>query len=218
MISHLIRLYQPFNHRGLLTLRCRSTTPFVVDDEEDGDREWMSRFIRVRTADKARSRSSEEEEGLPAFGLKNDNNKQKMLLQGNGTQSKAKRDRGFGAEASFEPATSIVPGFGKMVSPLLSPSFFIDSTSRDTRNSGSHTLRNRASTGVDPFRAEGTGLADMRSAFEEAQRLHFVAFDKLKSGLLRCKAKMRKALDEERYLRLLCDEKEVELVHLLYEL
>nr|XP_009801571.1 PREDICTED: uncharacterized protein LOC104247305 isoform X1 [Nicotiana sylvestris] len=134
----------------------------------------MSRFIRVRTADKARSRSSEEEEGLPAFGLKNDNNKQKMLLQGNGTQSKAKRDRGFGAEASFEPATSIVPGFGKMVSPLLSPSFFIDSTSRDTRNSGSHTLRNRASTGVDPFRAEGTGLADMRSAFEEAQRLHFV--------------------------------------------
>lgn len=50
-LSHLIRLYRPFHHRGLLTLRCRSATPFVVDDEEDGVREWMSRFVRVRTAD-----------------------------------------------------------------------------------------------------------------------------------------------------------------------
>nr|XP_009778368.1 PREDICTED: differentially expressed in FDCP 6 homolog [Nicotiana sylvestris] len=38
-----------------------------------------------------------------------------------------------------------------------------------------------------------------------------VAFDKLKSGLLRGEASLRKALDEERSLRLLCDEKEVEL-------
>ncbi|XP_070023158.1 uncharacterized protein [Nicotiana sylvestris] len=43
------------------------------------------------------------------------------------------------------------------------------------------------------------------------------AFDKLKSGLLRCEAMLRKALDEERSLRLLCEEKEVELAHLQYE-
>ncbi|XP_070019900.1 uncharacterized protein [Nicotiana sylvestris] len=38
-----------------------------------------------------------------------------------------------------------------------------------------------------------------------------------KSGLLSRGARLRKALDEERSLRLLCDEKEVELVRLRYE-
>lgn len=43
------------------------------------------------------------------------------------------------------------------------------------------------------------------------------AFDKLKSELLHHEARLRRALDEERSLRLLCDEKEVELVYLRYE-
>ncbi|XP_075077618.1 bidirectional sugar transporter SWEET17-like [Nicotiana tabacum] len=43
------------------------------------------------------------------------------------------------------------------------------------------------------------------------------AFDKLKSGLLCCEARLRKALDEERSLRHLCYVKEVELVHLQYK-
>ncbi|XP_070014994.1 kinetochore protein SLK19-like [Nicotiana sylvestris] len=42
-------------------------------------------------------------------------------------------------------------------------------------------------------------------------------FDKLKSKLLCYEARLRKALDEERSLRLLYDEKEFELVHLQYE-
>lgn len=50
-LSYLVRLYRPFHHRGLLTLRCHSSTPFVIDDEEDRDREWISRFVRVRTTD-----------------------------------------------------------------------------------------------------------------------------------------------------------------------
>nr|XP_009780181.1 PREDICTED: uncharacterized protein LOC104229267 isoform X1 [Nicotiana sylvestris] len=163
-----------------------------------------------------RKHSSGEGEGLPAFGLKNYNNKREMLLQGDGAQSKAKWDRGSGAGASSDPSASVVPDSRKMVSPPLSPSFSVDSTSRDTRNRGSHTPSDCASAGVDPFRAGVTRLADVRSAFEEAQRLHFMAFDKLKSGLLRCEARLWKALDEERSLRLLCDEKEVELVHLRY--
>jgi len=50
-LSHLVRLYQPFHHRGMLTLRCCSSTPFVVDDEKDGDQERVSLFVRIRTVD-----------------------------------------------------------------------------------------------------------------------------------------------------------------------
>nr|XP_009780186.1 PREDICTED: uncharacterized protein LOC104229270 [Nicotiana sylvestris] len=75
-----------------------------------------------------------------------------------------------------------------------------ESTSRDVRNPGSYTPSDCASTRVNPFRAEGTGLAD--------------AFDKLKSKLLHHDVGLRKALDEERYLR---HEKEIELAHLRYE-
>lgn len=44
-LSHLIMLYRPFHHRGLLILRCHSSTSLVVDYEEDEDQEWFSRFI-----------------------------------------------------------------------------------------------------------------------------------------------------------------------------
>lgn len=50
-LDHLVHLYQPFNHRGLLTLRCCSSTPLVVDDVDDGDQEWASWLIPVRTTD-----------------------------------------------------------------------------------------------------------------------------------------------------------------------
>ncbi|XP_075076788.1 uncharacterized protein LOC107760066 [Nicotiana tabacum] len=43
------------------------------------------------------------------------------------------------------------------------------------------------------------------------------AFNKLKSGLLHCEVRLQKALDKERSLRLLCDEKKVELVDLQCE-
>ncbi|XP_070014138.1 uncharacterized protein [Nicotiana sylvestris] len=112
------------------------------------------------------------------------------------TISRAKRDRGFEAGSSFDLAAFAVPDFGKMVSLPLSPSFSVDSTLRDTRNPGLHMPSDVASTGVNPFRAGGTGSAE--------------AFDKLKSGLLRCEARLRKALDEERSLRPLCDEKELQ--------
>ncbi|XP_070029491.1 uncharacterized protein [Nicotiana sylvestris] len=45
-----------------------------------------------------------------------------------------------------------------------------------------------------------------------------LAFDKLKSELLHCEAKMRKALNGEKSLRLLCDKKIRELTHLRSEL
>ncbi|XP_075088242.1 uncharacterized protein LOC142170271 [Nicotiana tabacum] len=83
----------------------------------------------------------------------------------------------------------------------------------DTRNPGSHTSSNRALTRAISFKTEGTGLAGVHSAFVEAQRLHFVASDKLEYGLLRCEARLWKDMDKERSLRLLYDEKEVKLVH-----
>ncbi|XP_070017457.1 uncharacterized protein [Nicotiana sylvestris] len=45
-----------------------------------------------------------------------------------------------------------------------------------------------------------------------------MAFDKLKSELLRSEARLRKALDGEKSLRLLCDKRAKELRHLRYEM
>ncbi|XP_070022662.1 uncharacterized protein [Nicotiana sylvestris] len=43
------------------------------------------------------------------------------------------------------------------------------------------------------------------------------AFNKLKSELLRCETRLRKAVDGKKSLKLLCDEREDELAHLRYE-
>lgn len=113
-------------------------------------------FPRIRPAvvgtkqpSEARLCSFGDGEGLLASGLENDNNKREVPLQGNGAQSKAKRDRGFKSEASSEPTAHVVPDSGKIVSLLPLPSFSIDSTSRDFRNLGSHTRSDHASTKVD---------------------------------------------------------------------
>ncbi|XP_070006466.1 uncharacterized protein [Nicotiana sylvestris] len=68
------------------------------------------------------------------------------------------------------------------------------------------------SVGVD-----GAGLADVRLTFEGAQRLYSMAFKKLKSELFRREARLRKDIDREKSLRLLCDEREDELAYLRYE-
>ncbi|XP_070028903.1 uncharacterized protein [Nicotiana sylvestris] len=65
-----------------------------------------------------------------------------------------------------------------------------------------------SSTGVD-----GARSVDVRSTLEEAQRL----YSELKSKLLRRKARLQKAIDGEKSLRLLCDEKEDELARLQHE-
>ncbi|XP_070007704.1 uncharacterized protein [Nicotiana sylvestris] len=66
--------------------------------------------------------------------------------------------------------------------------------------------------------ADETEPVDAKSTFEEAQRLCSMAFDKLKSELFHCEAKLRKALNGEKSLRLLCDKKTRELIHLRSEL
>ncbi|XP_075096252.1 uncharacterized protein LOC107809276 [Nicotiana tabacum] len=117
-----------------------------------------------------------------------------MHSQGDGTQSNVKRGRGFETETPSEPAAPKVPSSRKVVSP-----------------------RDRALTGVDSYRAEGTRLIDVHSAYEEVCRLHFMAFDRLRSELLHHGARLRKSLYEDRSLRLLYEEKEVELAYLQYE-
>lgn len=57
----------------------------------------------------------------------------------------------------------------------------------------------------------------MCSDFEDVRRLHFMAFDKLRSELLRHGVRLWKALDEGESLRLLSKEKEVELMHWRHE-
>ncbi|XP_070002882.1 uncharacterized protein [Nicotiana sylvestris] len=60
---------------------------------------------------------------------------------------------------------------------------------------------------------------DLSTEIEEATTSYEgSAFDKLKSELLRCEAKLRKALNGEKSLRLLCDKKTRELTHLRSEL
>lgn len=96
-----------------------------------------------------------------------------------------------------------------------------------------------ASNEVSSSRAKGAGLTEVCSAFEEVRRLHFAvsfgtgfpnlashlpyrafllqAFDSLRSEILCHGARLQKALDKGRSLRLLCEEKEVELTHWRYE-
>nr|XP_009794299.1 PREDICTED: uncharacterized protein LOC104241072 isoform X2 [Nicotiana sylvestris] len=105
---------------------------------------------------------------------------------------------------------------------FLPPSSFpVESTSRGVRDqrppyssevSNDHIPIRNGSAGADETRSVGVHLA-----FEEAQRLCSVAFDKLKSELLRREARLRKALDGEKSLRLLCDKRREELVYLRYE-
>lgn len=137
----------------------------------------------------------------------------------------------------IEPDVPVVSGSREAVYPPLPPSFSVRGTSGGTRSPGSYAPSDRVSAGADFFGAEGTRLGNVRSTFEEAQRLHSMvsfwnkpfefrafpsllsfllqAFDKLKSELLRREARLRKTLAEEKSLRLLCNERE--LARLRYE-
>ncbi|XP_070005049.1 uncharacterized protein [Nicotiana sylvestris] len=69
-----------------------------------------------------------------------------------------------------------------------------------------------------PETVEPTGLEAPSLKGEIPHRGGAKAFDKLKSELLRCEDKLRKALNGEKSLRLLCDKKTRELIHLRSEL
>ncbi|XP_070010209.1 uncharacterized protein [Nicotiana sylvestris] len=58
---------------------------------------------------------------------------------------------------------------------------------------------------------------DARSLLADAIESEDEAFDQLKSDLLRRETRLRKAVDGEKSLRLLCNEREDELAHLPYE-
>lgn len=130
--------------------------------------------IGIEEPSEAMSFSYGEGKGSPAPGLMNDNNKREMFFQGGGAQRRARRNRGFGAEASSEPGTSVISSSVKKISPLLSPSFSVCTTSGDARTPGSHTPSDRASTGIASFKDEGTRLVGVLLAFKDARRLHFV--------------------------------------------
>nr|XP_009763102.1 PREDICTED: uncharacterized protein LOC104215055 [Nicotiana sylvestris] len=69
----------------------------------------------------------------------------------------------------------------------------------------------------DPFRDCFTGVddsADLNNAstlFEEAHRLFSRYITKFKAELSQCEAELKKSLDEEKAMRLLCSQKEEEL-------
>ncbi|XP_019229608.1 PREDICTED: uncharacterized protein LOC109210616 [Nicotiana attenuata] len=50
-LNHLGRLYRPQLFRGLIKLQHRTTKAFFASNDETKDRDWMSRFVRVRTSD-----------------------------------------------------------------------------------------------------------------------------------------------------------------------
>ncbi|XP_070022429.1 uncharacterized protein [Nicotiana sylvestris] len=83
------------------------------------------------------------------------------------------------------------------------------------------TSRNEGHASPSSFPTKGalgdTRTSDIGSAFGEAQRLGFMAFDKLKFELFHHEARLWKALNREKSLRLLCARKESELVYLRCE-
>jgi len=50
-LNHLIRLYRPQIYRGLIRLYRRASKALMSSIDEDKDRGWMGRYIRVRTRD-----------------------------------------------------------------------------------------------------------------------------------------------------------------------
>ncbi|XP_070014750.1 spindle pole body component 110-like [Nicotiana sylvestris] len=80
-----------------------------------------------------------------------------------------------------------------------------------------HFHRLKRNDSVDPLPSEGGKPSDISLAFSEALHLARMAFDKLKSELLRSEALLREALDREQSLKILCVEKQSELVSLRRE-
>ncbi|XP_070007807.1 uncharacterized protein [Nicotiana sylvestris] len=119
-------------------------------------------------------------------------------------------------------SSSPVEGTSRDTGFLLPFSYPIEGTLRDVRDHGSPKSSKVSSDHVPieigSTRAGETKLVDAGSTFEEAQRLCSTAFDKLKSELLCYEARLRKDLDGEKSLRLLCDKRGKELSHLRYEL
>ncbi|XP_070025244.1 uncharacterized protein [Nicotiana sylvestris] len=116
------------------------------------------------------------------------------------------RDTGVLSSSSFP-----VEGTSKDIGVLISSLPPVESTSKDIRGQGppksSGVSSDHVPTKVGSTRAGETRTVDACSTFEEAQRLCSVAFDKLKSKLLRCQARLRKALDGKKTLRFLCDKR-----------
>ncbi|XP_070025613.1 uncharacterized protein [Nicotiana sylvestris] len=100
-----------------------------------------------------------------------------------------------------------------------------ESVASTTSDEGSATIPwmpNEVLDLVDWARKLATSLIMMSASGEicrrASRRLSTMAFNKLKPKLLRCEAKLNKALNGEKSLRLLCDKKTKELIHLRSEL
>lgn len=82
-------------------------------------------IISIGDPSEARSSPLGDREGSLASGIKNDNNKQEIPLQGYGAQSMVNLDRGPEVEVLIKPAASVIHGFGQEFSPPLLYSFSI---------------------------------------------------------------------------------------------
>ncbi|XP_070003039.1 uncharacterized protein [Nicotiana sylvestris] len=264
-LSHLLRLYRPLHHRGLIILRRRSTRPFISSDEEDKDRGWMSQFVRVRIVDiipkeflpftekwnfkrisdfsEVRPSPFEEEEGPPISEAEKDN-KRKRSSKNEDSHSKVGSVWGREEDIAADEDLIFIDRSGDINAPREDASILMDQIRRPPETveptgleahnlkgeipqatSGS-TLRGMGFDVSPPSRSASSGSTgadetkpvDAKSTFEEAQWICSMAFDKLKSELLCYEAKLHKALNGEKSLRLLCDKKTRELIHLRSEL
>ncbi|XP_070013190.1 COP1-interactive protein 1-like [Nicotiana sylvestris] len=173
------------------------------------ERKWRDLSKGIREFSEMRSFPLREEEGSSASGPRNDN-KQKESLNDEDAYSEPIPARRLKGDVSAELAALEASSLGKMAPPLSPSSIPIECTSRDTSVLPLCSSRvegtSRDVRGQGPPKLSGVSSEHVPTEISSTGAGETMpAFNKLNFELLRHEARLRKALDEEKSLRLLCD-------------
>ncbi|XP_019241232.1 PREDICTED: protein fluG-like [Nicotiana attenuata] len=149
---------------------------------------WEAKNHGIGGFSEVRSCLLGEGEELSASGP-NNNNKRKEPPQTDDAYRRMCLALRLSEDASPEPAAPEARNEGSL--PPASPP--VEGTSRDAQGWRPHVSSDRVPTGSGFTGFDGTRLADVRSTFEEAQRLYSEALNKLKSELLHREVGLQKA-------------------------
>nr|XP_016434680.1 PREDICTED: eukaryotic translation initiation factor 5B-like [Nicotiana tabacum] len=227
-LNHLIRLYRPQLFRGLIKLQHQSSKALFASNDEDKYRGWMSRCCLdtpcghrprglgpkiscIGVVSEMRQALPEEETESPIPKMGKDNKRKRASKPEDPQDKKAPAQRlrkkfihvdvdsvhqfpddeeNEGEVSTLVPRTRKPVEAAKPSEPETSP----------------HGNKRRSS------------LNDASTLFEEAHRLFSQAITKFKAKLSQCEAELKKSSDEEKALRLLCDQKEEEIKDLRADL
>ncbi|XP_070020764.1 MAR-binding filament-like protein 1-1 [Nicotiana sylvestris] len=169
----------------------------------------------------------EEEEG-PSISEARKDNKRKRSSKDEDSHSKAGSARGCEEEVAADEDLIFIGRSVDINAPREDDSILMARTSRPSKIVEPAELEAHSLEGEIPQarKGEGPSVPDFAPGFQTSGWASTYlcpigaprAFDKLKSGLLCCEAKLHKALNGEKSLRLLCDKKTREPIHLRSEL